>query len=222
MNVRFSGLAAAAALLATAALPQAADAATNFALSTAGASFVSGSSIIPLGTFGLAIDHLQMQLNLLTNTPSAAINNGDTRYIFDANDADANIVIDLGQLRQIGAIGASATLPSMGDRFVLGPFTADVSTDGVTFTPFGGSLAVDGSSANPLQLTGPAQSAQFIRYHFGVSPDYFSGGGSAVNQLFAEGAGVPEPGTWVMLIGGLGLAGAALRRKRTLAGSATA
>lgn len=32
-----------------------------------------------------------------------------------------------------------------------------------------------------------------------------------------QGPGVPEPATWTMLIGGLGLAGAALRRRRQLA-----
>jgi len=214
MNMKLSGLVAAAALVATAVLPQAASAATNFALTSVGASFVSGSSIIPLGTFGLTIDQNQMRLNLLTNTPAAAINNTDTRYIFDRNDPDANIVINLGQLRQISSIGAAATLPVDGDRFILGPFTADLSTDGVSFTPFGGSVTIDGSTTSPFFVTGAAQTAQYVRYHFGVSPDYFGGGGSAVNQLFAEGAGVPEPTTWALMLFGIGLAGASLRHKR--------
>jgi hypothetical protein len=36
-------------------------------------------------------------------------------------------------------------------------------------------------------------------------------------HLAANGAGVPEPATWAMMIGGFGLAGAMLRRRRTLA-----
>jgi hypothetical protein len=218
MYVKLSGLAAAAALVGAAALPQAASATvplTNYALSSAGASFVSGSSIIPLGTFGLTIDHNQMQANLLTNTPSPSINNGDTRYIFDRNDPDANVVIDLGQIRQISSIGASATLPSMGDRFLVGPFSVEVSTNGVNYTPFGGSLGINGSTTNPFFVNGAPQGVEFIKYHFGPSPDYFGGGGIGVSQVFAEGAAVPEPATWALMICGIGMAGAALRRRRS-------
>lgn len=51
-------------------------------------------------------------------------------------------------------------------------------------------------------------------------------GGSAVedrwvNYAFADrvdpGPGIPEPGTWALMIGGFGLAGAALRRRRAFA-----
>ncbi len=51
------------------------------------------------------------------------------------------------------------------------------------------------------------------------SPD----GNESINwNLVGSGAdrggnnGVPEPSTWVMMIGGFGLAGAALRRRRTM------
>jgi hypothetical protein len=214
MNVKLLSLAATAALFATAALPQAASAA-NVALTADGASFVSGSSVIPQGTFGLTMNYAVMQSNLLTNTPGAAISNGDTRYIFDHLDPDANIVVNLGQVRQISSIGAIATLPVDGDRYILGPFSADISTDGVNFTPYPGSVIVNGSTANPLMINGPVEGAQYIRYHFGPSPDYFGGGGVAIDQVLAN--TVPEPSSWALMICGLGLAGAALRRRRSQA-----
>jgi hypothetical protein len=223
--LKLSSLAVAAALLSVAAVPQAASATTNFALSSNGASFVSGSSIIAQGTFGLTMNFAVMQANLLTDTPSASISNGDTRYIFDSPDPDATIEIDLGQLRNITTIGTIATIPSFGDRFLQGPFSAEVSTDGVTFTPFGSPVTINFSTTNPVSIVAPAQSVEFIRYHFGPSPAYFGagGGGIGVSQVLAIGSGVPEPASWALMICGLGLAGASLRRRRALGGaSATA
>lgn len=46
-------------------------------------------------------------------------------------------------------------------------------------------------------------------YSIGTGP-----GGFGITQGFATG-GVPEPTTWALMLGGLGLAGAALRRRRT-------
>jgi hypothetical protein len=218
MNLKLSSLAAVTGLLGAAALPQAASAATNYALSADGASYVSSSSFIQQGYAGLTMDYGQMKANLLTDTPAPSISNGDTRYIFDGGDPDANIVIDLGQVRRIDSVGAGVTLPSQGDRFVTGPFTAEISKDGVHFKPYGGSVTPDLSTTNPIELFGGAKKAEFIRYDFGQSPTYFGGGGIGVGQLFANNAGVPEPATWAVMLIGLGLAGASLRQRRALAG----
>ena len=220
MNLKLSSLAVVTGLFATAALPQAASAA-NVALSSDGASFVSGSSKIAQGTFGLTMDYGVMESNLLTDTPSASISNGDTRYIFDGADPDANIVIDLGQVRRIDSVGAIATLPQDGDRYLTGPFTAEISKDGVHFKSYGGSLTIDGSTTNPIELFGGSKTAEFIRYDFGASPTYYGAGGVGVSQLLANSVGVqggvPEPATWAVMLCGLGLAGASLRQRRALA-----
>ena len=209
-----------AAALGAAALcaPAAASAAgVNYALSSEGAGFVSGSSVIPQGTFGLTMNYAVMQDNLLTDTPGAAISNGDPRYIFGSFDPDGTVEIDLGQVRNIFSLGANVQLPSMGDRYITGPFHASVSTDGVNFSVFGSpidSIPVDASSVNPLTLTGPTQGVRYIRYSFGPDSQVFPGnGGSAIYQVFATGSAAPEPATWAVMLAGFGGAGAMLRRR---------
>jgi hypothetical protein len=44
-------------------------------------------------------------------------------------------------------------------------------------------------------------------------------GNYSANMLYSEG-GVPEPATWALMLGGFGMAGAALRRRRTAIASA--
>ncbi len=212
----FTAATMASAVLAAPLAAQAA--ATNFALSAAGASFVNGSSIIPDGTFGLSINHLVMQNNLLTDMPGAAISNGDPRYIFGSFDPDGTVEIDLGQVRQVSSLGAKVQVPSFGDRYIVGPFHASVSLDGLSFTTFGApisSVSINASTTNPVSLTGPLQDARFVRYSFGPDSLVFpGGGGSAIYQLFATGpSAAPEPATWAMMLMGFGGAGALLRRR---------
>jgi len=211
MKTIIAGLLGSVALVAMSA-PQAASAA-NYALISDGASFVSGSSVIAQGTFGLTMFYGAMQNNLLSNVHAAAISNGDTRYLFSHNDPNGTVEINLGQVRQLTSIGANIDLPGM-DRPVLGPFSVSVSTDGSLFTAWGGSVVIDGSTLNPVGIAGGPQGVQYIRYSFGNTGDPYGGnGGAGISQLFANGPGVPEPATWALMIGGFGLAGVALRRR---------
>ena len=57
-------------------------------------------------------------------------------------------------------------------------------------------------------LTNPFPSVQIARLRFTALGDHFS-----IDNLVANGA-VPEPATWAMMIGGMGAAGGALRRRR--------
>ena len=196
-------------------LAASAQASTNFARTSEGASFVSGSSIIEAGAFGLTINDAVMQSNLLTDTPVPAISNGDTRYIFADNDPNATIEIDLGKVRDLTSIGAVVQTPSMGDRFVSS-FAVETSTDGISFTPWG-ALSVDGSTVDPLSIAGLGD-VRFIKYAFGPSGDFFGEGGSAVYQV--EAIGVPEPATWAMMLVGFGGLGVAVRSRRKLATAA--
>jgi len=78
-----------------------------------------------------------------------------------------------------------------------------------TFTP------TVGNGQNKYYLHGDAGEV-FSRVTFDAGNADFS----SVRQfdiLLAEAGGVPEPATWAMMIAGLGIAGAALRRKASLA-----
>lgn len=213
-------IAATAFVVTALAAPLAASAAdTNFALLSEGASFVSASSIIADGTLGLTVNATVMQNNLLTDTPGVAVSNGDTRYIFGSFDPDGTVEVDLGQVRLIDSLGAKVQLPSGGDRFVVGPFHASVSLDGLNYSPFGSPLSsvpITLDTVNPVSLLGPLQSVRFVRYSFGPDSLMYAGnGGSAIYQVFATGpsAPVPEPSSWAMLLLGIAGAGAMLRRR---------
>jgi len=188
-----------------------AQASTNFALSSEGASFVSGSSIIADGTFGLSISHAQMEANLLTNTPSPAISNGDERYIFGDSDPAGTIVIDLGSERALTSIGAIVDTPAMGDR-PISAFSVEISTDGMNFTPWG-SEPINGMTTDPLSIAGSG-TAQYVLYDFGPTgtPYGLGNGGSGISQLEAN--GVPEPASWAIMLVGFGAVGATMRSRR--------
>jgi hypothetical protein len=172
--------------------------AANLALATDGATVVSTSSAIGVG------DAAVMTSDLLTATKTPWYFDGDTRYIFGANDPQGTIEIDLGQLRDISDIGAIVDLPSDGDRPVIGPVSIEVSTDGSVWTDWESPVSVSGSSTNPISIAQSPEFVQYIRYQFGPTGDYYGDfGGAAVNAIFAD--GVPEPASWAMLI--LGMAG---------------
>jgi hypothetical protein len=184
-------------------------AATNVALAADGASFVTASSHIDAGDLSV------MQSDLLTDTKTAWYPDGDTRYIFGANDPSGTIEIDLGHIQQIDSIGASIDLPSDGDRPVIGPFSVEVSTNGVNWSAWGAPVTVDGSTNNPVAISGPADDVRYIEYIFGDTGSYYNDfGGSAVNGIFAM--SVPEPASWAMVLVGLAGIGAAMRRQRQL------
>jgi hypothetical protein len=164
------------------------------------------------------MNYAVMQSNLLTDTPSPSINNGDTRYLFADGDPNGTIVIDLGQLRQVSQIGALVDLPGV-DRPIFGPFSVQVSTDNITFANWGAPQPVFFNSSNPLFIGAATQGVRYIAYSFGPTgfPYGFGNGGAGVQQLFAETSAAPEPAAWGLMIAGFGLAGAALRRRRAAA-----
>jgi hypothetical protein len=202
MGRLISSAALATAIMASAALvSNGAHAATiNYALSSDGASFVSASSVISGGC--CAINVPVMDADLLTNSKTAWYFDGDTRYIFGANDPNGTIEISLGQVRQINDIGALIDLPSDGDRPVVGPVTIEVSLNGTTWTAWGSPVSISGSTTNPVSITEPTQGVEFIQYSFGPTGAPYGGfGGSAVNGIFAL-SPTPLPSTWTMLIAG--------------------
>jgi len=187
-----------------------ASAAANLALSSEGASFVSASSH-DLAAKGAAL--VTMQDNLLTNAPAAWYQNGDKRYIFGRGDANQWIEISLGRIEDISVIGATVNLPDS-DRWVVGPFTVEVSTNGTAWTDFGQPLAISKTSKDPIEVSSGPQPVEFIKYVFGPSGPEYHYGGSSLKQLYAFGSAAPEPGAWAMMLIGFGGVGAALRSRR--------
>jgi len=112
-------------------------------------------------------------------------------------------------------------------------------TDGVSLYSFDiGSYFGDPETSEVRVYNGDYSSLLFQQvYNLGNSPVTISPGLSSLNGLHIQFSGtpgyvaidnilveageiftsqVPEPATWAMMIGGLGLAGAALRRRRTM------
>jgi len=101
------------------------------------------------------------------------------------------------------------------------------SLNGVDYTEvFSGELAL---AATPGQVTGlvaaqniafAAIDARYVKldiltnYHF---DDIYNAEGAGLAEVRFNGEAVPEPATWAMMIGGFGLVGGALRRRRTTA-----
>ncbi len=201
---------AVAALFALCAVSGVANAATNLALMADGASFVAASSQDPAAK-GAALT--TMQDNLLTNKPTAWLQNGDKRYIFGPGDTNQWIEISLGRIDEVSLIGAKVSLP-YSDRWVVGPLMVEVSTNGTSWTEFGQPLVLSKTSKNPIEISASPEPVKYIKYFFGPSDPEYKYGGSSLKELYAYGAAVPEPATWTALVVGFGFVGAALRSRR--------
>jgi hypothetical protein len=137
--------------------------------------------------------------------------------------------------------GFAAPLPLSGvtNDGIIGPVDADGTTgpaDHGAFFIFGfGDLDVDESYTFNIFYGAGANRADALSLLSEVSPELYSlgqssGGEGPANNLptyvFAFNGvggevvvppGVPEPASWAMMVGGFGLAGCALRRRRTVA-----
>jgi hypothetical protein len=183
----------------------------DYALLTEGASIESVSSKY-LEEYQIAQD------NLLRPTKEPWLHNGETWFIFDENDDDQTIVVNLGVDRLLDRVGATFK-PQGGDRPVWDFFGISISRDNISYTMVG-SLGTKGDNiidvhdvqASPYYFDlSTATMAHYVKFEFGAhNPD---GSGSRVLDLYAESAPVPEPATMCLFgIGLLGIAG--VRRKK--------
>ncbi len=189
-----------------------ATAASNVALTSDGASFVSASSFLDFqGMYGITVDpggQTTAQDNLLTTTPTPYTSNNETRYIFGANDSNETVIIDLGSEKSLVSLGATWFDAAYQDR-APSSVSVSFSNDGSTFgTPVSGGSLPYGGSSDFIALAAPV-TAQYVEYSFGGS------GGVAIAEVFAN--AVPEPETWALMLLGVGAIGATLRSGRKTA-----
>ena len=169
----------------------------NYALTSEGATFDGASSELT----GNGINNAIMESDLLTNSKVAWYYDGDTRFTFGANDPNAYIEINLGQVRDITDIGTTIT---QNDRPTIGPISIEVSTNGTTWTDWGSPVDIATLTSDTVDITEAMTGVQFIKYIYGPSGDPDNGfGGSAVASIFADVDPVPLPSAWSMAVVGL-------------------
>jgi hypothetical protein len=125
-----------------------------------------------------------------------------------------NTIIGSSQISGYFILGADGTLYADGTS-VVGPGGCSVGTCGLTVA----NNVVQLLNASPstgglLGEFSPGLNVVGINSFTGSNVQPLSGG--ITTSVFAVAAAVPEPGAWALMLGGFGLAGASLRRRRRL------
>jgi hypothetical protein len=127
---------------------------------------------------------------------------------------------------RIFSIGGNSNLGNADTINIYNGATQNASTlvDSVTY-----SATTPGISRNRPDATGPVPNSQFVNSVVGDIYGSEHAGATGTSDLgnpgqyaFGAAAAVPEPATWAMMIGGFGLMGASMRRRRSVAVSARA
>jgi hypothetical protein len=183
--------------------------ATNYALASDGASVVTQSSYVSTVGNNLLI----MQNDVISNTAQRVAWNthGEKRFIFGKvpgpnntfiPDPNQMLEVSLGQLESVNSIGAIFNANPNGDRPVTGPFSIMVSNDGTTWTSWGSPVTIQpGQKVTDITLP-TFETIEYIEYFFGPASHIGTNIGSAISQVFA---GVPEPASVGVMLGGLAL-----------------
>ena len=205
------------ALPATGVSAQAIFSATSAVINTGGPGF--GSIADTFNRAGLVTTYTPNVTNFNTyigaNPQHDFVFSGNEWFSNDGTNA-ATVTYDLGSSRSF-------------DRFALwnedasgvGTVTLLISSNNVTFTSF----ATFTPTNNPVNFNYGAQvfsfatqTGRYVRFAATNCPQslatFDACGIGEIAFRAAEAGGVPEPATWAMLIGGFGLAGASLRRRR--------
>lgn len=174
---------------------------------------------------------------LVGNCGAGDCNTGEFRNFFNFNipvitDNVASVTLQffggLESFSQSGTITYTVTstpafdFSDLGNGTVYGSFTESSPNPGFRAgLPFSISLnqaaiSAIGTGGGVFEISGRVTSP----VNFGAAqPDQFILAGQAQPSLIIEtsaGAAVPEPASWALMIGGFGLAGAALRRRRAV------
>ena len=159
--------------------------------------------LIPVGTYSAASLDL---ISTVYSNPDPGVDRIEFHDVFTAYSAFTS------------ASGGAAAYADLMDGSLYG-FANLYNT--TTSVGLGGNAVSDiNAAAGQVLIIGFTNATLNLQDPNGVdSGIYTNGGGSPVLQL-TSGAAVPEPATWAMMITGFGLAGVALRRRRTVALSA--
>ena len=119
-----------------------------------------------------------------------------------------------------GKLSPGEALPSI--RALAKDLRISTSLDGVTYTTLGdyvlGNTAASDFTAQQIAFS---SLARYVRFDlFSNYEDGIYTGLSEVQFQGASAGAVPEPAAWAMMITGFGLAGTALRRRRSIAAAA--
>ena len=149
---------------------------------------------------------------------------GVALYDFDDGTAAHDVFGQIGGNKQLGVLGESAASPgdSGGPEFIDGKI-ASVTSFGITGGIFDGYCGAD--SIDPFNKNGGTEKTglanctnssvgeiggnTLVSYNLNFIQGYLNG---TVTTM----APVPEPASWVMMIGGFGIVGGAMRRRRTV------
>ena len=140
-----------------------------------------------------------------------------------ANATDFTVTMPLVNGVYTGSLGDSGLTGTFTDTFTFdlpvaasGNLTLSTSTFGLTFDS-----ATVGSYTLTKSIAGPFAYDYKVGASFGAGPETLtvvgtvpSGSGSFSGTLTFTPSAVPEPASWAMMIGGIGVTGGALRRRK--------
>jgi len=135
-------------------------------------------------------------------TPSITANFGNG---FDfQTDFDDSYLFTIPTQSGVGSGSISTSFSSLANKLTISQLFINGTLYSVPATPSGQSLSVSGipvfaGALNTIRVLGTTSSE----------------GGTYSGTLTFAAAAVPEPASWMMMIGGFGLMGAAMRRRKT-------
>ena len=131
-----------------------------------------------------------VELNLLAPNNTW---NSQTQFIFDGDDDDQELIVDLGDQLRVTSIGSLFT--TVGDNAVEGKFEIFVSNDGSEYVSFGSAERDSFADGAPTILQRPSdedssqsdipKDIRYIRLKFGEHPS--SSKGSAISRILVQG-----------------------------------
>lgn len=195
--------------------------------------FAGAANATPFDLEGIAIGYF--------NSP-IIVNDGAVTLTISADGGGKFLYVGYSNVPLVGrGVLASFTNPLQVDQFSPLRFSFNQLISNITFnfgdtggdidspvviSAFNGSNVLLGAVAGSYPsgaTTGGSLSLNFAGASYFVATSGTPGRGNNANSLFWDiagyqtgGVGVPEPTTWAMMISGFGLAGAALRRRRTV------
>ncbi len=165
-----------------------------------------------------------------TNAIDQGLGSQFTDWSSNGGGSTATLQLDLGALYNLSSVSVTDRVTSGGAQGSFFGGTTDFTTSYslTAFTDSSFTTAIGGPLVfSKLTPVGPTTLSSFldVRALSGFTAQYVlysvvsaNGPNTGVSNISFDGTGaVPEPSTWLLLIGGFGMAGFAARRRRDLA-----